>query len=789
MQKGVAIPLVLGILTLLIILIIVLSRASSTTYAQTALVHHNLHARYLALSAIEQATALVHDRLSDPLAVNTWKIRLLEKVFAGQEFLVDITDEVNTVDLFHGQNVKDPLNPSGFQGGRRVFDVNPSRREARSRMEILEVSVRFHHFKPIRFDTQNPSIYHDPRRYYRDPLGSQPPLPPRGDFFGFCTISVRARFGQVERGLQITRDIKIANVEPIARNYALFAFGVPDPSSAKKDLNSPGNLAINARGVGRIRIMGPYYVDVEGYPDGTGTQPVGLSYPRNSWDSYGFIPSPRGITTNGFLFSSGKIERPRNTSGNSGTSFGIGSTGGLSFVLTSDPGYKAFPEVQNYWAGSVPVGKQYFSITGLREAPFQAWKGLLYQAGSPNSRPVGEFSGIETLGENLEARIEGTLIGNYHQMQLTKRHMCLSLSTLVDGFSALSSGMGSIFGGENQPAGGTNSQNSSQTSTGGKNDGSMGQMAMDALQICMHFYQVKRRGKVPYYFAMHGPYSDRVNKLEAFMGILNDVMQSVGTSGANQEGGIGQALSSSIKNMADTARNAEMGQNRLRGELAGEDAAWAPDALGVLPSNFKPVARTMARKYKSLEEHFKLTGGDQDGLKNLYLDGNIWVDDLISDTDITYFGKGTIFSAFTPESLVYTAQKDAVLGAVKPSRPGLDHINLFYRNLKNPLQGDGMLTLKGNLTGSVYSYQGVKPSANIEIRGNLIAELLNKSRFQQGNNLSVQYDPSYQKADKKPYAWVTVSISPKISGLGNHFKGLGGILGSSQRSIVESIGE
>jgi len=785
MQKGVATPLVLGILTLLIILVLVLSRAGSVTYSQTTLVHHNLHARYLALAAIEQATALVHDKLSDPLAVNTWKAKLLQRVFAGQEFEMNITDEVDTVELFQTPGYKDSLNPSGFQGGKRVFEPDAKRREAQAEMEVLEVSARFHHFKPIRFDTQTPSIYHDPRRYYRDPLGSQPPLPPRGDFFGFCTLSVRARFGQVERGLQITRDIKIANVEPIARNYALFAFGVPDPTSSKKDLNSPGNLSINAAGVGRIRIMGPYYVDVEGYPDGTGTKPVGLSYPTHTWDSYGFIPSPRGITTNGFLFDSGKIERPRKTSGNSGTSFGIGSTGGLSFVLSSDPGYKAFPEVQNYWAGSVPVGEQYFSITGLRQEPFRAWKGLLYQAGTPNSRPVGEFSGVQTLGQNLEARVEGNLIGNYHQMQLTKRHMCLSLSTLVDGFSALSSGVGSLFGGE----GATGSESQGTPTTWGESDYSMEQMAMDALQICMHFYEVKRRGKVPYYFALHGPYSDKVNKLEAFMGILNDVMQAVGTSGANQEGGISQALSSSIKNMAETARNAEMGQNRLKGELAGEDAAWAPDTLGVLPSNFKPVARTMARRYKTLEEHFKLTGGYEDNARNLYLDGNIWVDDLISNEDITYFGKGTVFSAFTPDSLLYTANKDATLKSLQPSRPGLDHLNLFYRNLKNPLRGDGMLTLEGNFTGSIYSYQGVKPTADILIRGNLIAELLNKARYQKGNNLSVHYEPSYQEADNKPYSWFTVSISPKISGLGNHFKGLAARLGQAQTSIIETIGE
>ena len=94
-----------------------------------------------------------------------------------------------------------------------------------------------------------------------------------------------------------------------------------------------------ANNKGRIRLQGPYIIDTEGYPDGTGSpRPVGLSYPEKKWDSSAFIPSPRGITTSGFLFNS-SIKRPNKTSGN-GFSIGLGSTQGLGVVMSGDPGVK-----------------------------------------------------------------------------------------------------------------------------------------------------------------------------------------------------------------------------------------------------------------------------------------------------------------------------------------------------------------------------------------------------------------------------------------------------------------
>ena len=900
-RRGLAVPLALITLLIFFILILVLSRAGSETYTQTALANYSAHTRFFSIAAVEEATTLIHEKLSDPTAVNTWKEELVKAIFEGKELEKNIKEELKILELLNSPNFKDPSDPGGFQGGDRVFDFAREKLLADSKVKLVDASVRFHNFKPIRFDSQNPSVYADPSRYYRDQLGIQPPLAPVGDYFGFCTIYIKAAFGVVERSLAITRDIKISNNEPVGRNYALFAFGTPGPNQSKADLNRPGKMIINAMGSGRIRMRGPYYVNAEGYPDGTGGTPEGISYPGGAWDDYSFIPSPRGITVqSGMLFSSSKISRPDKKNGNFGLSIGLGSTGGLSLVLSSDPGYKAQPEVQNYWAGSVPVGEQHFSITGFPNEP-TFWRGLIYGQSAPTEKPRGDFQGMNDLKSDDEARIEGALIGNYNQINFTKRHFCISLGTVIEAFTAIKGGVGNIFGGSKSapavvpgnlvnelvpadvhaaqksfrkfshfakslcdseafdsyktsegltPLGeiqfiksmedlletsysllcvalqglipisdtlgnfsiprmnatsdqgtadsqsGNTSQGATDSQSGGFNLNKLlgsdfakgaGEIAKDLIQLCWNFYEVDKKGTVPYYYALHSPYSSKVDKLEAFVGILNDVMGSVQAKGAQKEQGGFGVLASSINNMQKTAENAALTQNKLSGQLS-EEAGWIPDIMGVLPSNFKPMARTCSRHYETIGDHLKLTSGNPNS-KDLYLDGNIWVEELVTKQELSYYGNAAIFAAFAPGSLLYLGGKDAKLKSLEPGRKE-DHLNIFYVNTRNPLAGDGMLELDGKIIGNVFSFQGVKPIGNAEINGNLIVELINKANFGKGNNLIVNYNPDYLAAGKKMTQWFAVSVSPKISGMGNTLRGIKQGPGDDGVGVlVETIGE
>jgi len=795
-HKGMAIPMVLGVLAVFAILILVLTQAGTSTYTQTALANHNLQTRMFAMATVEYATTLLHENIADPLGPRRWRKDVIKAVLSGGEYTIDfmeeakIQKEVLSLILGSGGNIDKGRDPGGFQGGERVTDLELSQFKGESKYQLLEAKAKFHHFKPIKFDPlPDPGIYRDPTMYYRDPLGELPPLVPIGDLYGFVDIHVKVKFGRQERDLVVTRDVKVANNEPIGRNYAMFAVGYPSPTHSRSDLNAPGKFQIFAQQRGRIRIMGPYFLDTEGYPDGTGPEnPVGTNYPAQTWDGYSFIPPPRGITVNGFLLSSGGIQRPADTSG-TGTSIGIGSTGGLSLVPGSDPGLKARPEVQNYWSGTVELGEQNFSIAGSRES-FDLWRGMLHEKGGSPFTPVGPFDGFESLQDDMEARIEGILVGNYYQQNFEKKHACMSLSTIVNGIM----GIAGMFSGGGDASGAADAAGAASASSGGTSTSAMGKFgsaAMDLIQVCIHNYRVKKMGdKVPTYYGLHSPYEDEVDKFENFLGIVNDTMQSFQSAGASNEGGLIQALGTSVENMEKDLAQAQLQQNILDGGISVAGENFAAQFKNALPSNFKVFPRTAARKYNNFEEYFKLTQAGSDDGREIYLDGNVWIDELKLKKKIRYFGKGAIISAYTPTSNIYTAKPEAEIMGMEPARPGKDHMILFYRNSDNPEAGKGMLDLKGDFIGSLFSYQGVRPSGDITINGNLVVELINKSHFGDGNNLKVVYNPNYQEADKEEFEWFTVSFSPKISGIGQKLRSeAGGIGDDGVQVILETIGE
>ena len=764
-QKAFAVPLILGVLAVFSILILVISRAGTQTYTQNALANYNLHARMHALAVTEYITAELHRRMCDAVEFKPWKTELIDALLKRQpEYTIDLMARMDLAKkmrkMLIGEGLGDPTNPGGFQGGQRVTDHADNKLKKSDKFEILKAVVKFHNFNPIRFDTLNPSIYHDPTRYYHHPLMEQSGIAPIGDLIGFYTINVRVRFGFVEREVAITKDVKIINNEPIARNFALFAMGAPNAKYMQNDLNQGGRYTILANKKGRIRLQGPYIIDTEGYPDGTGgSRPVGLSYPEKKWDSSAFIPSPRGITTSGFLFKS-SIKRPNKTSGN-GLSIGLGSTQGLGLVMSSDPGIKGQPDVQEYWAANRKVGEQKFSISGTAQN-FNGWKGLMVQEGQADSAVVGIFNGdLEELEKSAQARVEGSLYGRFNQMHYSKRSICMSLSTLISGFM----GLKDMFGSETDQSP-INSENPT-----GITSNEIANVALDLVQACWVNYQVKKKGTVPYYYGVNSPYSAKVSKMEGFLNIMNETLEAYGTKGsASDGGGFLSAAGTALQQSSDRLAQAELARNTVSGEIKPYDERWAPDLFGVLPSNFKKFGRTAARKYDSIQDHFKIhrrTGSQRE----LFLDGNIWVNELDLRNDIVYFGKGTLISAYTPGSLLFTATKQARIKNIRAADPQRDHLNLFYRNSDAPESAGGMLKLDGDFEGSLYSYQGVRPTgSDIRIKGNLIVEIFNKAQTSDGENLTVEYNPDYLKADKQAYNWFTISLSPKISGITNNFK-------------------
>ena len=786
-QNAFAVPLILGVLALFFILLIVLSRAGTQTYTQNALANYNLHARMHALAVSEYITAELHRKMCDAVEFKPWKIELIDALLKRQpEYTIDLMTRMDLAKemrkILVGDGLGDPTNPGGFQGGQRITDHADNKLKESDKFELLKAVVKFHHFKPIRFDTLNPSVYHDPTRYYHHPLMESSGIAPIGDLVGFYTINVRVRFGFVEREVAITKDVKIINNEPIARNFAIFAMGAPNAKYMQNDLNQGGRYTILANNKGRIRLQGPYIIDTEGYPDGTGgSRPVGLSYPEKKWDSSAFVPSPRGITTSGFLFNS-SIKRPDKTSGN-GFSIGLGSTQGLGVVMSGDPGVKGQPDVQEYWAANTKVGQQKFSISGTAQS-FNGWKGLMVQEGQADNAVIGIFNGdLGELEKSAHARVEGSLFGRFNQMYYAKRSVCMSLSTIISGFM----GLGSMFGSESNqtPA---DSQNPT-----GITSNEIANVALDLVQACWINYQVKKKGTVPYYYGVHSPYSSKVSKMEGFLNIMNETLEAYSSKGsATEGGGFLSAAGTALQQSSDRMNQAELARNTVSGNIKPYDERWAPDLYGVLPSNFKKFGRTAARKYDSLRDHFEIhrkTGSK----KELYLDGNIWVNEIDLRNDIVYFGKGTLISAFTPGSTLFTATKQARIKNIRAADPQRDHLNLFYRNSDSPESAGGMLKLDGDFEGSLYSYQGVRPmGSDIRIKGNLIIEIFNKAQTSDGENLTIDYNPNYLKADKQAYNWFTISLSPKMSGLTSNVRTSQSLMGAGEdgvRVILPTLGE
>jgi hypothetical protein len=444
-RKGILIPIILGVLTVFLILIFVIIRTSSETYTGVALINHHLHARMIAFAVMEEAAVMIrqgiaHEAISGRKSAQWHRNDLLAAIFSNKgEYTIDVKEDLKTIDYLYGTVSKDPYgvnDPGGFSGGERVL---PQKKEA-NLPEILAATIRFHNFKNIQFSHAN--IYNNPAAYYINPLGYGSG-PPRGDYFGFYTVNVKIKFGVVEQSLQLTRDVKIVNNEPIGRAYVFFSTDTPDVQKQSSDLNSPGKLYINAANDGRIFIQGPYMIDVEGSPDGTSNpEPSGLGYPApandGTWEGFGFLPTPRAITTCSTMSSS--IERPKSISG-FGMTMGIGADC-FAFNLGSDPALKAMPEAQNYWAASADVGTQNFSIAGLPNE-FRGWQGLLYRKNAASNSQVAPFLGdFNAINIDMEARPEGMLIGRYNMINFLKFHSCTSVSAVLDVVSGLFSGMG-----------------------------------------------------------------------------------------------------------------------------------------------------------------------------------------------------------------------------------------------------------------------------------------------------------------------------------------------------------
>ena len=697
-HKGIIIPMVIGVLTIFFILIMVLSQGSSDIYRQTSLINHRTHARFMAIGAMEEIHDLLWNMLSNPMQSTNKRLEMLTSIIAGGSYEMDLHSELK---LAHNIELKQ----------KKTKTLSNSASTA-----ILEASVKFHNFKLIPYTRDN-SLYANPTTYYRSPdggSGGRPAAGPMGthpDFYGWMTVKVKSQHGLVTKSIEQSRPVKIITATPMGKDYVVFEM---EPSQMQSLNDGPG-FYINGNVDGRIRIVGPYQLDVEGKSNGKAKSfsrhkksVGGKSYPRkfiglrnnvgDKWFNDSWIPSPKVVSTCSWTHGS----RPY-FMGGFGQSYPVPYAPICcpNIPLTLDLTPPMMEATNQQWiAGSIDKGKQNFSLTGIDGR--QAFKGLVYKNNAKYGEPDGVTEDFNP-EPGTQIRHEGIIIGNYKTF---------GINVPVRFPVPVPPGVIPLV-----PWGGFS---------------------------CSYMWTGGEKQPIQALYAFRGDEKPEVNWSGIIIGALTDAVGGLMLGGSLKglEGGwkIAGAYAKGIGGMliADQL----LGDSLKVGDHKAIDPADIPN---VFPEGFRMVSRAAVRHFATLDEALSGNG-------KLLLDGIFWVDNMTAKKDLKYIGKGTI------AQLSSGLSAPAELKQVRPERENRDFLNIFYLDPQNALRLNGK-----EIHASIYAHASVNPLVNTLIRGNLMTSRIRKKDMEK--SLGVTYwfqklsgisDEDYQKNYR------IVSMSPKI---------------------------
>jgi len=684
-RLGLALPLVLGALIILTLLIFAISQGSTETYRLSAIINHGNHANFMALGAAEEMHDLVWNMVSNPLDLSE-RQAVLEAVYGGGEFELDLLSKLKEA---HKQEIKQ----------KKAGTENKKPQTA-----VYEAKARFHNFQTLAYSANG--LYSTPTPYYRSPDG-QFGQPAEGkDYFGFVTYTVKAQHGIITKTMKQTRPVKIVDMKPMGREYVLFEM---DTARGKK-LNDGPPLIIWGNEKGRIRMDGPYQLDVGGQDDGLGGSSffgdpercgiagTSLSYPikDKKWYDDAFVPTPKWLA--GCAWVNG---------GRPGSKTIIGLTFYTCCPIIPIPlgdtmGLYAQPNAQTYLSGSVPVTGQNFSMIGSPGAgagAFPNWfQGIKY-AGNGKYEEAQGVADTWDPEQKFEIRHEGTIIANYKSWKLQK--MCVCFTIWIGSFP---------------------------------------------LTLCPHGGWVSEGGPIQDYYAYKGDKQPEVNWMATIIGAAMNLMGTFGGTGFNTGAGFMTDLG---KVMQDVGT--QLMSNFITGMMGGSNIGAAgvvapADVKGAFPTGFRPMIRTAVRHYATLEEAL--------WKKNtLLLDGTYWVDELVAKNDFEYVGHGYLAS-LAPE----TVANEAVLKKVTPKNPNKgDYLSIWYNTVTpTPLKIESE-----ELHASVFSMPGLNPQKDLTLLGNLICS--NHNKDQMNSSLNIIYDDEKLAQEEEFYKdFFTISVSPKL---------------------------
>ncbi len=765
-REGTFIALSLIVLVVFAALGVVMMFSGSSEYSMSVRSAYRIKAEAHMHAAFEEALRVVYDNVnapdldySDGVDEPAWKKELIEAVrnaVDGGE-----TGVVLEKDLLASNLIPNTMALVSEDGG-----------------SIDECKVEFRGFRKLYYTPNGFFAEPDKQKkvYYTDPNGvfdKDPKYP--CDYVGYFVIKIRSSYGtgvnRVVRDLTTTHDIKIVNVSPLAREFVFYAmYPSPDTAYAERALNTGGALKIFPRTRGRVFVLGPYIVDSEGIPDGTGGYKAPknecMSYWSRNWAKWSLIPLPRAgvMSRAGILFASVAFPpaRPNNKSG----IIILPTILGLKYgqILRMDPGFFLAQSKTEWYCSSIDrfPGNSGFCLIGDPTGSDSDYKrdmyrGIKFKYKKGGGREVlGEFAEGTDYGSHGKSMVviqpEGALVSKFKGVQYSRMEFPI---TIMIGWV---------------PVTFTAIRYKVKTTS-------------DSVYMPYGVYWMKEIKQN--WLSFFGE-----NLLSAAMGLL--VMGTLGNAGSTALGEVvskvGLEFGQGVMALAGLA---------LAGGIIETltDNGYNFNAPGVDPGRFenafypgyKNWGRAATRVYDSIEEMDFYTT-DRDSCP-MILDGTIVLKDF-SNEGFKYVGRGTLMGvdylgAEDPSSSGPPSVSGPIFPLNEPRKlpeGGLSlesHLNIvYYGQAKDAYRGDWMLTLDDAggtgqpLVASVFASSGVKPGdgQRVIIAGNYVSGYPNKFRIPPDARLDVVYNPAYSPknaAEAEKFLspeWYDASVSFRCCG-------------------------
>ncbi len=768
---------------------------SQTVTSVTGVAIYGLKAHQLALAAQDEASLVLKEKFDDGGSPGPWKqelIDLLKDQNDGPAVQIekDLTGEL-----------PEALSVIASQEG-----------------ELMEAKLKLHGFHRLNYGSTDAydspdTIYHnddvfDDRNDGEDPNKVNPPK----DWVGFATVQIRVKVRGVERQVQMSHDVKLVDVSPMAREFTFFNWlPLTQEQAAQglgmKSLNEGGRMIVWPNDVGRVMMRGPYRVITEGNPKGDGgTERRGrmrqnMSYPDpdDKWIGWSAVPRLRALLYNSLAWPWGKNIRPKKDGLEVLAYLRIPT---ISFVTLIANDHVIDCNTQKFFTATTEVGNQKFSIWGdpgngnVALPPnadgnptnngFSMFRGARVKydkrgnASAQGIHDSGAALGGGDNGDSIEPEGLG-LFGLYKMASfrnVASLKICLyyipPLEWLVDGFMIRcipAPGCPGIGLATLTSPGNLDANNVLSVSGGDYQEAPYGLRYMEKESIPIWASLLSAAIEFVASYAAGSTLGGNVGS--GFVGGT-----AFGTWGNITMSGIGSFMNFAGSQLA-TNMLVQSSMSAVSPTLGGQLPTSADLAnvapQGIFPPKFRPHLRGATRIHPNLAEAL-----NEDG-SLLTLDGVVAVEAMPQDQAATfkYKGRGVLYTATDGND----ANKNPFLGDIGPENPDEDWMTFSFHAMRSPPPPDGgdcQVKLNSNqLEMTLYSQEGVTMESQSALFGNLVTMTPNKHRIPDGAQFDVFYNwkrlapAAHQGPDPAQWndgTWKRVSVSPKVSGYYDRYR-------------------